>query len=130
MDTTAILSELVESAPDAMVVASEDGRIVLVNAQAEKVFGYPRGELLGRPIEMLLLERLRASHRQHRAEYVQAPVARPWARGSVEISLSGLTAAGALVVVAAIRDVTEQRRLEAALKKREARLRALFRGQR
>ena len=59
---------LFESGPDAMVIVDGAGRIVLVNAQTETVFGYPRGELLGRPVEVLIPDRYRDRHRRHRGD--------------------------------------------------------------
>jgi PAS domain S-box-containing protein len=61
--------DLLESTPDAIVIANLTGRIVLANTQAEKVFGYQRKELLGKPVELLLPERFRGSHLGHRANY-------------------------------------------------------------
>ena len=60
---------LLEAAPDAMVCVGRDGRIVLVNAQAERLFGYPREELAGQPVEILVPEAARAGHRALRAGY-------------------------------------------------------------
>src|SRR5262245_61448036 len=72
---------LLESAPDAIVIVERTGQIVLVNSQAERMFGYDRGELIGQPIEALLPERLRARHERHRATYVGEPHTRPMGAG-------------------------------------------------
>jgi PAS domain S-box-containing protein len=64
---------LVEAAPDAMVCVDADGRIALVNAQTERLFGYGRDELVGEPVEMLVPDQLRGLHLGHRAGYVANP---------------------------------------------------------
>jgi PAS domain S-box-containing protein len=73
--------DLLESTPDAIVIANLTGRIVLANTQAEKVFGYQRKELLGKPVELLLPERFRGSHLGHRANYFAQPRTRSHGRG-------------------------------------------------
>lgn len=116
---------LVEAAPDPMVIVDTNGLIVLVNAQLEELFGYQRSDLLGRPVEILLPDRLVGMHVGYRAGYMASPVRRPMAvarnlvarreDGSefpVEISLAPLERAEGLLVSAAIRDLTERRRLE------------------
>jgi len=124
---------LFEAAPDAMVLVQADGRIVRVNAQAEQLFGYPRHELLGRPVDLLVPERFRAAHREHVRRYGAAPRVRPMGRGlalygrckdgrevPVEISLSPLQTVEGLLVVSAIRDVTARQEAEVALRQRAA----------
>jgi PAS domain S-box-containing protein len=99
-----------------------------VNAQAERLFGYRRDELLGRPVEILMPERYRDSHLGHRAAYVAAPTARPMGAGfrlsartrdggefPVEISLSPLETEDETLTIAGIRDVSERRRAEERL---------------
>jgi PAS domain S-box-containing protein len=116
---------LLEFAPDAMVLANPAGDIVLVNSQAEKMFGYAREELLGRKMEVLLPDRYRDTHVRHRMGYHAAPKARPMgvdlnlyglkkngAEFPVEISLSHLETEEGMLAISAIRDISERRRAE------------------
>jgi PAS domain S-box-containing protein len=73
--------DLLDAAPDAIVGVDCEGRIVLVNAQTEKLFGYDRDALLNQPVEVLLPERVRDAHRRHRAGYVADPRTRPMGFG-------------------------------------------------
>ncbi|MHB8872495.1 MAG: PAS domain-containing sensor histidine kinase [Myxococcaceae bacterium] len=118
---------LLEAAPDAMIITDPEGRIVVVNAQAEQVFGYSRAELLGRQVEDLVPDEFRARHPGHRAGYQAHPRPRPmggpasdlFARRkdgtvfSAEISLSPMHTEEGLVVIAAVRDVTVRKKVEA-----------------
>lgn len=121
---------LIEAAPDAMVVADEHGTIRLVNRQTETLFGYTRDELLGQPIEILLPDRSRDHHPNLRGEYFKKPTVRPmgagpqlWAKRKdgaefpVDISRSPLETDEGLLVSAAIRDISEQLRVQEALQR-------------
>jgi len=75
--TSAQFIALLEAAPDAMVIIDRDGRMVHINAQTEKRFGYERGQLLGQRVELLIPERFRGQHPSHRERYFQEPRTRP-----------------------------------------------------
>lgn len=133
---------LVESAPDAMVVVDDKGRIVLVNAQAETLFGYCRGELLGQIVELLVPPALRERHVPERAAYAVLPRLRKMGKhpalsglrkdGSefpAEIALSPIETESGVLVYAAIRDVTERLRMEKTLRENLSQLLAAQRIQ-
>jgi PAS domain S-box-containing protein len=79
------LEGVLDAAPDAMVVTDQLGRILLVNAQVEKLFGYPREELLGPPVEALMPKRFRAAHPAHRPTYFAEPRTRPMGARGLEL---------------------------------------------
>jgi len=125
--------QLVDAAPDGMVVVDEAGAIVLVNAETERMFGYARDELIGQPIHVLVPERLRARHPEHVKSYHATPRLRPMGSGlelyghrrdgtefPVEISLSPIQHASERLVVAGIRDVSDRRQIEREAKRANA----------
>ncbi len=118
--------DLLEAAPDAVVGVTPDGRINLVNAQTERLFGYGRDELLGEPVEMLVPEYARGRHPAHRDGYLHDPAPRPMGAGMqlsgrrkdsshfpAEISLSSIDTEDGVLVSAAVRDVSDRVRAEA-----------------
>ncbi|MEJ7600260.1 MAG: PAS domain S-box protein [Kofleriaceae bacterium] len=129
--------ELFEAAPDGVLVTDSEGTIVLVNQQTERMFGYRRDELVGMRIEILIPERFRPHHPTHVTGYTRSPRARPMGSGlalagrrrdgtefPVEISLSPIASSGGEMVAAAIRDVSDRKRVEDEARRANAYLRS------
>jgi PAS domain S-box-containing protein len=121
---------LLEAAPDAIVVVDQSATIVLVNAQAERLFGYPRAELIGQPAQILVSENYRTQHSHQHSRFLAAPPERPAIAGlelfglrkdgtefPIEIRLSPLDTKEGVLVSSAIRDISERRRTEEDLRR-------------
>jgi diguanylate cyclase len=133
-DDTLTFMEMLESAPDALVIANEAGEIVLINGLTEQLFGYRKNELLGQPLEMLMPARYRGIHSRHRVEYFDHARRRPMGDGlelyglrkdgsefPAEISLSPLQTKRGRCALSAIRDISTRKQLEAVLGRERAR---------
>jgi PAS domain S-box-containing protein len=129
-EATLLSSQLLETIPDAIVAVQNDGTILQVNSQTEQLFGYAKGQLIGKKIEVLVPERFRGVHDAHRAEFAQQPKTRRMGAGldlkgrrrdgsefDVEISLSPVHTQSGILVLSAIRDVSDRKRIEAELRR-------------
>lgn len=121
---------VVEWAPNAMVMVDAAGRIVLVNAETERVFGYQRSDLVGRPVDQLVPERFSGNHASFRSGFFANPAPRPMGSGRdlfarradgsefpVEIGLNPIETEGGLMVLASIVDITERKRAQQRIEK-------------
>jgi PAS domain S-box-containing protein len=131
----ALFEQLMEAAPDAMLVVDASGHIVLVNRQTEALFGYMRRELIGEPVEVLVPVALRANHVAHRTAYMSAPKLRPMGLGlelfgrrkdgsefSIEISLSPLYTSEGMLNCASVRDISERKEREKEIRRVQSHL--------
>jgi PAS domain S-box-containing protein len=131
--------QLIEGAPNGMVMVDESGKIQLVNAEIEKLFGYRRDELFGQSIDMLVPDRFRNHHDQYRKAFVASPIARPMGSGRdlfglrkdgsefpVEIGLNPIQTEKGIVVLGTIVDITERKRAEESLRQSQEGLKAVF----
>jgi PAS domain S-box-containing protein len=134
-----VVPQLLESAPDAMIAADENDRVAHVNGAAVRLLGYARGELMGMEVGVMMPERFRQRHREAFRRYFGSPRSRIFPADAdlhvrrkdgtevpVEISIAPLETGSRKLVVAAIRDVSERRRAEAAIRESEGRYRSLI----
>jgi len=119
-----------EAIPDAVVAVNQHGVIIQINSQTETLFGYTRDELIGQSVEMLVPERQRAQHHRHREDYYSRPKIRRMGSGldlygrrrdgsqfPVEISLSPVSTGTGAMVLSAIRDISDRKRIEEELRR-------------
>lgn len=122
----------VEAAPNAMIMVNHEGKITLVNTQAEMLFGYPREELMGQTIEMLIPQKFKAHHPGYRNQFFQEPQTRSMGAGRdlfglrkdgnevpIEIGLNPIKTGEGTFVLASIIDITERKRMAAEMQTME-----------
>jgi len=128
----------VESAPNAIIMVDQDGKIILLNSQAERYFGYQRDELIGKSVDRLVPSRFSAGHREYRATFLAEPQTRDMGVGRdlyalrkdnsefpVEIGLAPIKTQQGIFVLATIVDITERKQVEQALRESEERFRLM-----
>ncbi|HEX8844894.1 MAG TPA: PAS domain S-box protein [Pyrinomonadaceae bacterium] len=127
--------QVIEGAPNGMVMVDRGGKIILVNTQIEKSFGYTRDELLGQPVELLVPERFRARHPAYRNSFIANPATRPMGAGRdlyglrkdgtefpVEIGLNPIETEQGMMVLGTVLDITERKRAEETLRRSQEQL--------
>jgi PAS domain S-box-containing protein len=127
---TLLSASILEAIPDAVFAINQQGVIIQVNSQTEGLFGYTRDELIGQSVEMLVPERQRAQHHQHRDSYYARPKIRRMGSGldlygrrrdgtefPVEISLSPVATGNGAIVLSVIRDISDRKRIEEELRR-------------
>jgi formate hydrogenlyase transcriptional activator len=132
VDASDLFEKLFEFSPDAIVVSDHQGKIIEVNAQVQRFFGYDRSELLGQSIEILIPERFRVTHPGHRTDYAAHPRVRTMGAGlglsgrrkdgtefPVDIMLGPVDASQGKVVLSVIRDLSDKKAAEEALRRSE-----------
>ena len=132
LDPARLFERLFEFSPDAVVVVDQTGSIVRANAQAEAMFGYEREEIIGQCVEMLMPERFRAVHPKHRTQYGANPHRRPMGAGlelvgkrkdgsefPLDIMLGPVETENGPLILTVIRDLSEKKKLEEALRRSE-----------
>jgi formate hydrogenlyase transcriptional activator len=138
-ETHSLFEKLFEASPDAIVVTDAEGRITSINSQVERLFGYNRGELAGQDVEILVPERFRQAHPGHRNAYSAHASVRPMGAGldlfgrrkdgsefPLDIMLSPMETAEGRVVISVIRDISDRKKAQEAVRRSEAQFRALF----
>jgi len=128
--TASLFRQLLDSAPDAMVVSDHHGTIILVNTVTEILFGYPRADLVGRSTEILLPTRHHAAHRRLRRRFLRRPQLRPMGDGyemegrrkdgeefPAKVSLGPLASEDGMLIVSAIRDISRRKKVEQSVRK-------------
>jgi len=127
---TLLSVSILEAIPDALVAVNQHGVIIQINSQTESLFRYTRDELIGQKIEVLVPERQRPQHDQHREHFHRQPKIRRMGSGldlygrrrdgsefPVEISLSPIAAGDGMIVLSVIRDISDRKRIEEELRR-------------
>ena len=135
----ALFQSLFDFAPDAIIVVNNKGLILQANAQGEKIFGYAKKELIGKFVDILIPERFREKHDEHLKEYVQKPrkrfmgdelelygLRKDGTEFPVDIALSYVSTKDGIIISSIVRDITEQKRTEEALRISEEKFRRIF----
>jgi len=135
----ALFQSLFDLAPDAIIVVNNKELILQANARAEKIFGYVKKELIGKPVDILIPERFRKSHEEHVKNYIQNPrkrfmgdefelygLRKDGTEFPVDIALGYVSTKDGIIISSIIRDITEHKRMEEALRVSEEKFRRIF----